>query len=142
MKCIIYPQENNKLAIIYPIQNSNFSYSDIIKKTIPENTEYAFLNNDIKIDQYFFDAYEYKEGKAVLNLDKAKEIQKNKWREKRKKLFEKFDIEFMLALEQGDVEKQKIIALKKQELRDVTKIELPDDPEYIKEFWPNAIPLE
>jgi hypothetical protein len=55
-----------------------------------------------------------------INLDKAKEIQKDKMRMVRKPLLEKLDVDFVKALELGtDTEEIKI---KKQALRDVTNI--------------------
>jgi uncharacterized protein YdaT len=57
----------------------------------------------------------------TINLDKAKEIKKNKLREERKALLESLDVEFVRALESGDSEKQQEIAAKKQALRDATK---------------------
>jgi hypothetical protein len=55
-----------------------------------------------------------------INIDKAKEIQKNMMRVVRKPLLEKLDVDFVKALEFGsDLEEIKI---KKQELRDVTNL--------------------
>ena len=55
-----------------------------------------------------------------INVDKAKEIQKDKMREVRKPLLEKLDVDFVRALETGsDVEE---IKTQKQALRDVTNI--------------------
>lgn len=55
-----------------------------------------------------------------INVDKAKEIQKNMMRVVRKPLLEKLDVDFVKALEIGsDLEEIKI---KKQELRDVTNL--------------------
>jgi hypothetical protein len=55
-----------------------------------------------------------------INLDKAKEIQKNKLREARKPLLEKLDVDFVRALELGgDIAS---IATQKNALRDVTNI--------------------
>jgi hypothetical protein len=55
-----------------------------------------------------------------INLDKAKEIQKDKLREVRKPLLEKLDVDFVRALEFGDDTAS--IAAQKQALRDVTNI--------------------
>ena len=55
-----------------------------------------------------------------INLDKAKEIQKDKLREVRKPLLEKLDVDFVRALEFGDDTAS--IAAQKQALRDVTDI--------------------
>lgn len=56
----------------------------------------------------------------TINIEKAKEIQKDKIREVRKPLLEKLDIDFVRALETGsDIEE---IKSQKQALRDVTNL--------------------
>ena len=55
-----------------------------------------------------------------INVDKAKEIQKNKLREARKPLLEKLDVDFVRALELGGDTAS--IGVQKQALRDVTNI--------------------
>ncbi len=45
----------------------------------------------------------------TINLDKAKEIQKNRWRTARKPILEKLDTQFMRAVETGDTAKQQQI---------------------------------
>jgi len=55
-----------------------------------------------------------------INVDKAKEIQKDKLREARKPLLEKLDVDFVRALELGGDTAS--IAAQKQALRDVTNI--------------------
>ena len=55
-----------------------------------------------------------------INVDKAKEIQKDRMREVRKPLLEKLDVDFVRALEMGtDTEE---IKSQKQALRDVTNL--------------------
>jgi hypothetical protein len=76
----------------------------------------------------------------IVNLDKAKAIWKDKWREARKPLLASLDIEFMKAVETADTEKQAEIAAQKQALRDVTKIEIAGNtPEEIKAVWPSVL---
>lgn len=76
----------------------------------------------------------------IVNPDKAKVIWKDKWREARKPILVSLDIEFMKAVEMGDVTKQAEIALKKQALRDVTKTDINGtSPDEIKSVWPNAL---
>ena len=76
----------------------------------------------------------------IVNLDKAKAIWKDKWREVRKPLLASLDIEFMKAVESADIEKQAEIASKKQELRDVTNTPiLGTTPEEIKSVWPEVL---
>lgn len=76
----------------------------------------------------------------TINIDKAKDIWKDKWREARKPLLASLDIEFMKAVETSDSAKQAEIASKKQELRDVTNTPIPGTtPEEIKAVWPEIL---
>ena len=77
----------------------------------------------------------------TINLDKAKEIQKNRWRDVRKSILEKLDVEFMRAVESGDTVKQQQISTKKQALRDVTNTDLSTitTPEELKNVWPEIL---
>lgn len=76
----------------------------------------------------------------IINLDKAKAIWKDKWREARKPLLASLDVEFMRAVEAGDSSKQAEIAAKKQALRDVTLTPISGTtPEEIKAVWPEVL---
>jgi len=76
----------------------------------------------------------------TINPDKAKAIWKDKWREARKPLLASLDIEFMKAVEMGDITRQAEISSKKQALRDVTLIEIVGStPEEIKSVWPSVL---
>ena len=55
-----------------------------------------------------------------INVDKAKEIQKDKMRAVRKPLLEKLDVDFVRALELGSDTEE--IKTQKQALRDVTNL--------------------
>ena len=57
-----------------------------------------------------------------INVDKAKEIHKDKIREVRNPLLEKKDVEYIRALESGDTAKVAEIVAEKQNLRDATTI--------------------
>lgn len=75
-----------------------------------------------------------------INLDKAKEIHKEKIRRVRYEEFKQLDIEYMKATESGDIEKQTEIAQKKQVLRDLTKseeIENASTVQELKDVWPS-----
>lgn len=137
MKILVKKILNDKISIIFPFKD--FTIEETLEKIKTDGEEYTIVDN-LCIDREFYDAYEFdKEYGAKLNLEKAKEVQRNKWRDARKKRFEKLDLQFMLALEKGDTELQKIISNKKQELRDITKTFLPDDLEEIKISWPNSL---
>ena len=76
------------------MQEIESTIEELIKK-LPEDSDYKIVDN-LQIDNYFFDAYEFdKEVGVKLNIDKAKEVQRNKWREARKKRFEKLDLDFI-----------------------------------------------
>jgi hypothetical protein len=57
-----------------------------------------------------------------INIDKAKEIHKEKIRAVRNPLLQEKDVEYMRALELGDTEKVSEIVAEKQALRDATAI--------------------
>ena len=77
----------------------------------------------------------------TINLDKAKEIQKNRWRTARKPILEKLDTQFMRAVETGDTSKQQQIVTQKQSLRDVTTTDLSSvtNTEELKNVWPDIL---
>jgi hypothetical protein len=58
-----------------------------------------------------------------INLNTALEIHKEQIRKKRNELFPILDVEFMKALEQGNLELAASIGAKKQTLRDATNID-------------------
>lgn len=60
----------------------------------------------------------------VINMDKAKDIRRKQLRVERKPLLDSLDIQFMRAVETGDVALQQSIVQKKQLLRDA-----PANPE-------------
>jgi len=137
MKFVIYPQQNNEIAVISP--SGVLPIEEVAKINVPANTPYKIVEA-LDIDSIFFDAYDFdQELGAVININRAKEIWKDKFRQARKPILEKLDIEFMRALESGDTQKQQEIAVQKQALRDVTKTPLPDDLEGIKNTWPNVL---
>jgi hypothetical protein len=75
-----------------------------------------------------------------INIDKAKNIWKDKWRDARKPLLNALDVEFVRALESGDIVKQSEISAKKQALRDVTQTPInATTPDEIKNVWPSSL---
>jgi len=75
----------------------------------------------------------------IINLNKAREIHKDKMREARAPKLAALDVAFMRAVEQADTAKQAEIAAEKQALRDVTKdpdIAAASDVDALKAAWP------
>lgn len=75
-----------------------------------------------------------------INIEKAKEIQRNHWRVARTPLLAALDIQYMQALESADATAQASIVLQKATLRDVTDTPFPSDiPADIAAFWPAVL---
>jgi len=134
MPFIIYPQADNKLAVIIPTGD----YRDAIKD-VPAGVEYAVVDDLGDLDNEYFDAYEYADLGISCNIDKAKSIHLDKFREARKPILSKLDVDYMKAVEQADITKQAEIAASKQALRDVTLTPLPDTLPEIKAVWPDIL---
>lgn len=72
------------------------------------------------VDAEFYDAWELADGVVSVNLDKAKELTKNRLRAEREPLLAAQDVAFQRALEEGG--KTDEIIAEKQRLRDITKL--------------------
>ena len=131
---ILHPQQDNKLAITIPCVSLELAISKL-----PANTPYKVVDT-LDIVSEFSDAYEFDQEKGgVVNMKKAKEIKLDQFRQARKPLLEKLDIEFMRAVETSDTDKMKAIAATKQELRDITSVKLPTTINKLAEFWPDSL---
>lgn len=63
-KVIIYPTENNGVAIVYPTMEylESFTIEDLAKKEVPKGKPYKIITIDqIPKDRTFRDAWEYQE---------------------------------------------------------------------------------
>jgi hypothetical protein len=87
----------------------------------------------------FYNAWVMKGNVIVVDLEKAKDIKRNQFRQARKPLLEKLDVEYMRAVETSNAAKKKAIATKKQELRDVTNVDMPNDVDELAKFWPDVL---
>lgn len=134
MPFIIYPQQDNKLAIIIPTGDVNNAIKDV-----PEGAPYAIVHSLEGVYNDYFDGYVYSEGEALPDIAKCKEIHLDKFRMARIPKFAALDVWFMKAVEQADAAKQAEIASQKQALRDVTKMPLPDTLPEIKATWPDIL---
>jgi hypothetical protein len=134
MPFIIYPQDGNKLAVIIPTGDVN----DCIKD-VPAETPYAIVESIENIDNDYFDGFIYEDGEAVADIAACKSIHLDKFRAARGPKLASLDVAFMRAVERADADKQAEIAAEKQELRDVTKVELPETLEEIKAVWPDIL---
>ncbi len=73
-----------------------------------------------------------------INMDKARDIHRDRIRQARTKSFETADVVFMRAIEQGDDAAKTQAAELKQQLRDAPSdpaIDAASDPEALKAVW-------
>lgn len=120
---------------------------NIINNVIPENTKYL-LTKDSIANFYFINAYtcdfSLPQGSYSVisfNIELAKPIFISMIRNARDPLFKNLDVQFMRELESGDSVKLAEITTKKQQLRDVTSIDLStaNDLDSLKLLWPTSI---
>jgi hypothetical protein len=133
MPFIIYPQENGQIAVIIPTGD----VQDCIKD-VPEGLPFQIVDS-LDIDNDYFNGFVYEDGKAVADIAACKEIHLDKFREARKPKLAALDVQYMKAIEVEDSVAASAIAVQKQELRDVTKITLPDTLPEIKATWPDIL---
>jgi hypothetical protein len=134
MSFIIYPQDGNKLAVIIPTGDVNDAIKDV-----PAETPYAIVDSLEGVDNDYFNGFVYADGAAVADIAACKSIHLDRFRAARAPKLAALDVQYMKAIEVEDSVKASAIAVAKQELRDVTKIPLPDTLEEIKEVWPSIL---
>lgn len=138
---IIYPLDSGEVALLIPSPNWKGTLEELAKKDVPSGRLWKTIERkDIPEDQTFRSCWEYSDSGILINIEKAKAVWKNKWREARKPKLATLDIEFMRAVESGDEAKQASIASQKQALRDVTLTPIDaETPEEIKAVWPEIL---
>lgn len=81
---------------------------------------YECHKDELPTDRYFRDAWDHDDkGKPTVHRAKAEALHMNKLRERRQVALAKLDSDYMKALESNDVLKQRAIANRKQQLRDM-----------------------
>lgn len=117
---IIFQNDNGGVATCIP--TGEISIEDVLEKDVPkgrggrivENTELPFNDND------FYDAWEMDDTKVWVNIEKAREITKNRLRMERAPLLAALDVQFQRALEEG--KPTTAIVAEKNRLRDITTL--------------------
>ena len=117
---IIFTNERGGVSVCVP--TGELPIEQVQSKDIPAGVksyivDAASLPED---DNDFFDAWEQVKGVITVNLDKAKEITKNRLRAERAPLLAAQDVAFQRAMETG-ADTTAIVA-EKQRLRDITML--------------------
>lgn len=155
MKVIIYRNSDNRLSIITPFYKDDLTEEEkdqyaifIQNKDVPKNADGSSIPswivniNDLPDIRSIRNAWNVHEsGQIYFDRDKAIEIKKEQFRNLRKPLLEKLDVEFMRALENGDTSSIPIITQKKSNLRDITSVDFNsyDTPKKLHEFIPDLL---
>ena len=121
-KFIVYqnPNSNNMEILIPCVNDLNEVLKDLPKNQDGNNVEFKFIDNVPKYTENF----DFIDNNVTRNRTKLHEFKKSEWRRLRKGKLEKLDFEFMKSIETNDLVKQEEIKLKKQQLRDVTDIDV------------------
>lgn len=92
----------------------------IAKRRVPEGLSYSVVSrDDIPDDRYFRNAWELVDKKVAIARPKAEAVHMDKLRDRRKKLFDKLDKDFMRAVEEDDSTAKSAIVERKRKLRDM-----------------------
>lgn len=155
MKVIIYKNDDDGLCVIYPAYQPEMSQEQqdeflrlVQNKDVPkmpddsiraswiieaeETSKLRSLRNAWKVDD---------NGQIFFDRNKGEELKKEQFRNLRKPLLEKLDVQFMRALEVGDTSTIQIVTQKKSELRDITSVDFSsyDTPQKLHEFIPDLL---
>ena len=138
MKRIIYQNDEN-IAIVFPA-NEDIDINKLAEIVVPKGTQFIIVNqSDIPLDRTFRDSWKInitnsklKKGSIKIDLEKAKEIWKEKLRKDRKLIFESLDLEVIKKLEDG--KDTSVITEKKQKLRDITNHSRFDKVQSVEEL--------
>ena len=134
MNIIIY-QDQDGLAVIHPAEGTTVEQ---MVASVPAGASYFVLPVDqLPEDRYFREAWTLGETGLVVDIEKAKAIQRDHWRRLRAPKLEALDLEFMRAQEQGQSTTEIVAA--KNALRDVTETELSGSLEEIKANIPTIL---
>jgi hypothetical protein len=120
--------ETGFVGIMYPNADCGLTISQNINKNLPGCKYHIADAAELPKNRLYLGSWKsnHDETKSIFCDTEASHcIQYYIWREKRKPILERLDLEFMKALEDNDIEKMSEIKDKKRALRDVTKIPLP-----------------
>lgn len=151
MRKIIFTRPDGGLSVVHPVRNSmgeDFMEDLDIEKRAWDKLPSDAINphyveaSEIPADRTFRDAWQAEGGTITHNMDKCREIHKNRLRKLRSPILFALDIEYQRADEEGNVTRKKDIASKKKTLRDVTddpRITAAKTPDELKSIIPEIL---
>ena len=141
-KVIIYNQENGIMAICVPALNCGLSIEAIAEKDVPTENYKIIDKQDLDtLDEQFRNAWVCDTDlNPTICIQKAKEVWREKIRQKRGPVLLDLDVQYMRALESNNDTSE--IVESKQELRDLPQnpdIESANSIEDLKNVWHNLL---
>lgn len=132
---IIYSTSSGGIAIVFPAPECELTIDEIADKDVPENTSFEIVDvSAIPSDRTFRNAWERQANTVNVNMPKAQDIKRDMIRAERAIELARLDVEFMRALENGNVGEQNRIKAEKQRYRDA-----PDNPKIEQAATPDAL---
>lgn len=136
-KVIIYTEQDGNVCVIHPAEGRPIEES---LRFVPEGCPHQIVDKEVlPADRYFRAAWRSAPGGVDIDIEAAKECQRNVWRKLREPKLKALDLEVMKAVERGDAKKRGAVADQKDALRDVTKLPLPDDLAAIRNTIPEIL---
>lgn len=121
-KRIIFTNAEGGVSVVIPAPGTWLTIKEVAEKSVPRGVEYSIVDvSEVSSDREFRNAWKSTDGKKIeVDLDKAKNVVKERIRAERAPELEKLDLEVLRADETGDTTKKAEIVAKKQALRDAT----------------------
>ena len=139
MKTVItYELPDGGVAVIYPASD-DLTIEEIAAKDVPPGVSFSVVEAESLPDRYFRAAWKSNNTGVTVDVEKAKEVQRNVWRKLRAPRLAQLDTQVIRTVERSDARRRNELAAMKQALRDVTTIELPDDLESIRNTIPEIL---
>lgn len=149
MRKIVYETTEGGIAVVHPIRNTFPVEEDLTDAEVeqrawdrlPEDASNPrFVDpEDVPTDRTFREAWK---PDLTLDMDRARDIWRDKMRAAREPLLAALDIEYQRADERGDTGAKADVVSRKQALRDVTDdpaIDAAQTPEDLKAVWPDCL---
>ena len=114
---IIFTNENGGVSTCIP--TGELPIEQVLTKDCPAGA-IIVDSSTLPTDNEFYDAWELANKSVTVNLNKAKELTKNRLRAKRMPLLQAQDVAFQRAMESGA--DTSAIVVEKQRLRDITAL--------------------
>jgi hypothetical protein len=138
---IVYTQEDGRAATMAPILTCGLTLEEIIAKDVPQGKAHFVVERaTLPGDVYFRDAWVASTDAVVVDMARARDVQRQTIRNARDPKLAALDIEFQRCLEYG--EDTSAIVAQKEALRDAPQdpaIDAAQTPEELKAVWPAVL---